>query len=407
MFKKLLKIFRYLSLVPFALIIIVISKFYLIRFFFINSTRIGHFICEPEIYLCEKKRKLNIPNNNYIDIAFIENKKNICNKYVYKILKKKFLFLSGDICFPIINIIKIIDKFFKTDFISNHIIKNTNNDLDIHNLFSIYPHQLSINKEDLEIGFKYLKVKGLTKKSKFVCLIVRDENYLLKNVPSKNFAYHKFRNNDIDLFNETIKELVNRDYYVFRMGRDVKNKLSIAHPKVIDYAISKDKSDFLDVFLGAYCEFCLTTCTGYDAVPHVFRKPLASLIVPLGQFYSYNNNQINITKKHYSKKLKKILTLSEIFELGLAFSKREEDFKKENIELIPYEPEDIKKLTIEMISLLNNNFQIEKNYNILNDKFINLFKTKIKTKLEYSSMHGRLIGRFGNDFLKNNDWLMK
>ena len=93
----------------------------------------------------KKKTKLNTPNKKkYYDIAFIENKNHICNQYVYKMLKKHFFFLSGEICFPIINIISKIDKILGTEYLKIHLVKNSNNDLDVNNLFSKYPTQIKI-----------------------------------------------------------------------------------------------------------------------------------------------------------------------------------------------------------------------------------------------------------------------
>ena len=57
------------------------------------------------------------------------------------------------------------------------------------------------------------------------------------------------------------------------MGKAVNKKIENANPKIIDYANSKFRSDFLDIFLGYRCSFCIRTA-GFGGVPEIFRKPL-------------------------------------------------------------------------------------------------------------------------------------
>ena len=76
----------------------------------------------------------------------------------------------------------------------------------------------------------------------------------------------------IDSFSLAADSLAKKGYYVFRMGKNVKGKFKTTSEKVIDYANSKYRSDFLDIFLGANCEFCISTGLGFDEVPEIFRN---------------------------------------------------------------------------------------------------------------------------------------
>ena len=42
-------------------------------------------------------------------------------------------------------------------------------------------------------------------------------------------------------------------YYVIRMGVKASKPLKSSNPKIIDYANSKIRNDFLDIYLGAKC----------------------------------------------------------------------------------------------------------------------------------------------------------
>jgi putative glycosyltransferase (TIGR04372 family) len=63
-------------------------------------------------------------------------------------------------------------------------------------------------------------------------------------------------------------------YTVFRMGAIVNAPLNSKHPRVIDYATNGMRTEFLDIFLGAHCTFCISTGSGWDSVPTIFRRPI-------------------------------------------------------------------------------------------------------------------------------------
>ena len=88
---------------------------------------------------------------------------------------------------------------------------------------------------------------GIPKDAKIVCLIVRDQEYLKKKFPDRNYDYLNFRNCNIQNFKEAIKIATDNGYYVFRMGEVVESKLKINDSKFIDYS-SHYRTDFLDIF---------------------------------------------------------------------------------------------------------------------------------------------------------------
>ena len=61
-----------------------------------------------------------------------------------------------------------------------------------------------------------------------------------------------------------------------------------------------------------------STGTGIDLGSYVSRRPMAWIVVPVASFYSFKNNFF-ATKHHKHLDTKQKLTLSEIFEMGLAY----------------------------------------------------------------------------------------
>ena len=74
----------------------------------------------------------------------------------------------------------------------------------------------------------------------FVCLHIRDSAYLaaVTNALGEKadyWDYHSYRNSDIDNCREAIVYLIERNYWVFRMGKVVEKPLLIGHKNFIDY----------------------------------------------------------------------------------------------------------------------------------------------------------------------------
>ena len=68
--------------------------------------------------------------------------------------------------------------------------------------------------------------------------------------------------------------LAERGYWVLRMGKVVDSQLSLKHPRVVDYATSTSRTEFLDIWLMARCYFAVSTGLGLDSITDIFRKPI-------------------------------------------------------------------------------------------------------------------------------------
>ena len=123
--------------------------------------------------------------------------------------------------------------------------------------------------------------------ARFVCFIVRDSSYLdsLPLYRHLDLSYHSYRDCNIQNYVLAAEELAERGYYVIRMGAKVKEAFNVKHPNIIDYAFNGMRSDFMDIYLGAKCTFCVTVGTGFDSIPFIFRRPIVDTnFVPLGFF---------------------------------------------------------------------------------------------------------------------------
>ena len=407
-FKKIFTFIKMVFSVPFygvgfliLPILYLIRPLYLVRFTNLPSNRIGHFAANTELYCCERDLKINTPKQPYLDIFFCND---IANNYLAKMWKRKLFILPSLILAPSFYLNNFFCKFFESCKLHTFEV-GTTGCRDINLLFNQTRPHLSFTKDEEKYGQKYLDKFGLNVNSKFICLIVRDSGYLAE-YQYRDWSYHDYRNSDIDSFILACEALTKKGYHVFRMGTKVLKKLKSSNSKIIDYANSNDRTEFLDIYLGAKCKFCLTTATGYDNIPFVFRKPLAALWVPLADIATYGKNHIHITKHHYSLKKKRKLSMAEIFENGLDSLNEKDHFKSKGIILQESTEEEIRDLAIEMAERLEGSWKDEEEDIELQKKFLNKFKYLVEKKKETSIKHSKIVSRFGSKFLKQNNFFL-
>jgi len=186
------------------------------------------------------------------------------------------------------------------------------------------------------------------------------------------------------------------------------------------------RSDFMDVYLGAKCSFCISTSFGFDELPDFFGKPIAfSSVAPLGDLHTYRKKDLYLTKHHILRKEKRRLSLSEIFSHGVAFAYETRFYDEKEIELVENTSEEIKDLVIEMANYLEFNNKLNSADEELQQSFKNLYTNNLKrfnqkpenenelwhiqetsSPMSARILHGKVRCRYSSKFLRENkDWL--
>lgn len=152
----------------------------------------------------------------------------------------------------------------------------------------------------------WLHKQGWQEGEPFVCLLVRDSSYLDNTCPNTTPLYEdvthyhpkkgygwdhlNYRDSDISTYVPAAEWLADQGVWVLRMGKVMAKPIPSNHTRVIDYAFHDDKSDFLDIWLFAHCELCISTGTGPDEVSDVYRRPILFLnFLPLHRLTSWSN----------------------------------------------------------------------------------------------------------------------
>ena len=201
---------------------------------------------------------------------------------------------------------------------------------------------LKLPDADIERGRRCLQKLGVPVDAWFVGLHVREPG----------FHYHdgsqQFRDASTASYLQAIETITRRGGWVIRMGDPTMSPMPRME-RVIDYAHSDVRSDWMDIFLCAGCRFMIGTQSGLSLVPATFGVPCAmtnwtSLGTP-----PWYGHDLFLPKLFYSGKHQRHLTFAEVFDSSLAFSQRTVTFALEKVRLIDNAPEDINDLVIEML----------------------------------------------------------
>ena len=217
----------------------------------------------------------------------------------------------------------------------------------------------------------------------------------------KDFSYHSYRNWNIENFKSSIEWLIQKGFFVIRVGRKSHSQLNIKSKKYIDLNNSYN-NDFLDIYLGAKCEFCITTQSGFDSIPYVFRRPILYLTVPISHFHLSSNRYLLATKHHMINDKK--ISLNELLEKNLFHFNFSQEFEKNNIKLKELSSNEILNITIDMYNLCNGNIDsnAEKKYQKSFWKnYINFNKKNIKTQNLHSKSEAIFAPSLYNSMIKN------
>ena len=325
-------------LTPVLILILIISPICRIRFGYLDARRIGHF-CFDLGYFIHQKNNCNQPRET-TNIFFLQGP--VSNAFL-KTLTKQYFFVH-----PLVRVLFFVLKGFPLGL---GLIVEPQRDIsgsrDTKGMFARSSLQITFPDTQASTGYHYLESCGIDPNDRWVCLCVRDSAYLntFLQKESGDWAYHDFRDSDIDSYIAAAEYLADLDVKVFRMGKAVSKPMSNSHPNIIDYASSEQRSDFLDVWLIANCFFCISTNLGLDAVSLVFKRPLLIVnALPLMHIQSYHQS-VFVPKHLYSERTGEHFGIKEYVE---AQENRTDAYHKAGIRISDLQPSEIRAATIEM-----------------------------------------------------------
>jgi len=314
---------------------------FLVQTMLLIAPHIGHLTANTDIALTEislQGRK----DGTRIKVFSYLSERRVCNQFLLNLIKRRTTVVPR---WAIIVAVRL-----NTLIPGGNVHDGFHQDRDRQNLLDRTGPQFHLTIAETKSGNQKLADIGIPVGAKFVCLNVRDSVYNKTTYPGRDWQFHDYRDCAIENYVAAAEELTRRGYYVFRMGVIVERPLISSNPMIIDYASNGMRSDFMDIFLGANCEFCISHGTGFDGVPYVFRRPILYVnAVPIGQLQTFSEKFLLQTKNLVWTETGVRLTLREIFEAHLWLATNSSDYSKAGVSLVENTPQENLDAVIEMV----------------------------------------------------------
>jgi len=270
---------------PAVMLIRALQPIVLVRMGTLVSWRIGHFAADG----AEQVARLQQQPPNTVDWFWLGK---TCNSQWERMIRRSL---------PVHAWVKYVDLWNRVlPGGSAHERPSTYTDSrDVDGLYARYDVKIPFLPAESDEALTWLRGKGWSDGEPFVCLLVRDDEYLAQDSLHGNgnprayagWSYHNYRNSDIDTYLPAIGWLAAQGVWVIRMGKLMAKPLPTGMDHVIDYAFDPGKSDLLDIWLFANCIGCVSTSTGPDVVSAIYGKPLLFVnALPLGLSLSWGRS---------------------------------------------------------------------------------------------------------------------
>jgi putative glycosyltransferase (TIGR04372 family) len=334
---------------PFLLLAVVclrlVRPWLVVRLGILFSNRLGHFSLHPEIYLSGLDCGLGCPEKPFVDLWCFASR--VRNQQLAKMWQRTMHIWPRWVIWPLFRANALLpgseihciphpdfNLAFRTDCLAKNVLARTKSHL-----------RFSVTEE--EEGYGCLEAIGVARGQPFICFHGRDSSYLATEFGG-DYSYHDYRDVTIHNYLPAVEELTRRGYVAIRMGSIVRDRLVTSNPKVIDYAKSHHRSDFMDMFLSAKCDFFLSSGSGAFCPSMAFRRP--QVIVSASPFVTVldlDSDILFIPKKYRRTGDGRDLTCREIFASEAYRFNHTHCFKDAGIELVESSPEEILNVIIE------------------------------------------------------------
>lgn len=332
-----------------------------VRFGFFFADRIGHFAFDIEYLLAFLER--DPKSDKYTNFFFLMGK--VANRYILDLAKRRLHIHEA------VRYLYIADKIVPFGAKALIPARHLTGSRDRKGLYySTNPH-LSFDSKEERFGHKILEDIGIENGARVVCLIVRDSAYLNAEQGSRNWDYHSYRDTEIRNYEKVVNELIDRGYWVFRMGKLVSHPLCVEHPRFIDYANCDWKSEFLDIWLLARSTFCVSTSTGLDSVADLFRKPIAFVnFMPLAYFQAWSSCVLAPANLVWNDSGRRLNCEEHLVHSYM----RSEDYSKAGIRVSELTSQDISDVVLELEERISGHWNSTPEEDLLQEKFWKLYK---------------------------------
>jgi putative glycosyltransferase (TIGR04372 family) len=379
---------------PVVFIFYLLRKYVVVEFVLPNVTLFGHLALEPEKVLSNiaSHGSRSVGDPKRILIWSLGKSREQVNKALVKIWRRELFVLPSAVIDAMHRASKWLPNFEMKVLQFDKLHENDH-------VLDLCDSNLKFTSSEIEMGEKYLRHVGIEAHSPYICLVVREAAWAPPTTgPSSSGTLRSRSFEDFLLAAEALADL---GVAVVKLG--AAGTFKTAGTKIIDYANSKDKSEFLDVYLPAHAKCVVSTMSGPDAVALVGRVPV--LYVDIAQYslcFAGTRLVTWVPARLISQKSGRAMSLSETFESGAGRFLGSSAFEQAGIKIEQSSPEQIRDYCLDFYqSLTNQKLDYGPIQNLYREKFHTFLSKNSVAKLApfNSSLSPLFLEKYGTEFL--------
>ncbi len=360
-----------------------------IRFLNILTFRIGHLCAEPDCYIKEEILGKHPKYKAFI----LAPRGKVSNKHLLSYWEKYFRIIRSSIAWIFL---KPLSENPFTGFSVHRYCSVINKNAGYPRIQDEYYKSggqplLVLTEFDRMRGRDLLSKLGMPRDAWFVCVHCREEGYIGREGQT-------YRNADISNYFPAMDAIVEKGGWVIRLG-DPSMKLIPLKKNIIDYAHLDIKSDWMDIFLSASCEFFLGSASGLYVAANIFGVPAGTVNnLPVSTVLPYGPHSVGIPMFIRFEREKRYLSFKEVLNSSVGDFRSDHLYKEAGLVTVQNSSEDIKELMIEMFDRVKGNLKYTEEDERLQERFKSLMKPN-----HYS--YGA-VSRVGREFLRKYEYLL-
>ena len=186
-------------------------------------------------------------------------------------------------------------------------------------------------------------------------------------------------------------------FSIVKMGRGTKYRQDQDNQFWYNYSVSHDQSDFNDFLLVGNSDICVTTDSGSITMPLLFRKKMIQTNLSLFGLVNGPSSTFVTLKDHRYIASDKLLSLKELFELGIHLISDQKNFDLLGVEVMENSQEDLNQLTEEIEDLYSGIWRPNK----LNREVCSIIQKQFAV-----NCHLPKDTYFANSWISNRPWFL-
>lgn len=283
------------------LLLYILKNLYKTELSLLRPDRIGHLAGEPDIFL--RKQQLSKFRSKYRRVIVTGPP---CNKELVNLLNRYVPIVVSQFGYKVLLISS------RTRAVKKY-LKPLGLDSQAYALYKSSSQVVKLNSKEEERGYSEIKEKfGINEGSWWVCFHARDSAYL----GTQQYGYHSYRDNDIANMQKAMDFVTSLGGYAIRYGSSAEKRLNSENPMIIDYASSKNRTEFLDLFLCAKARIFIGNTSGPRDLAKMFSVPHA-LTNLIGYTHLTATPKTLFAPKKIMNSQGNILSFDECADLGL------------------------------------------------------------------------------------------